>query len=125
MIWEETGERISILRKNKRLTKTQFGKMIGVSGQHIGRIERGINRVSVDMVADICKITGVSADYIIFGIANSVNDAMLNELSYDQIEIGLDILKRLAHMINTDNGNEKLINEVFRRQHTNINPLQA
>ena len=119
-MWKEVGERIGTLRRERKLTMAQLGKMIGVSGQYVGKIERGAHRLRVDLIANICKSTGVSADYIIFGITDhSATVAVLGELSPTQIEIGFDILKRLAQMINTEYGNEVLIQEILRRQPSN------
>ena len=117
MEWEEARARVGNLRRERRLTRAQFGEMIGVSGQYVGKIERGAHKLSVDLVAKICKTTGVSADYILFGVVDPfAATSVLNDLSPTQMEIGLDILKRMVQMINTKNGNEALIQEVFRRQ---------
>ena len=116
MIWEEVGKRIKTLRCERKLTQVQFGKLVGISSQYVGRIERG-QKLSGDLIAIICKEIGVSADYIIFGVVDPLsNIALLSELSSEQIEIGFSILKRLAELINTENGNELLIKEVMRRQ---------
>ena len=116
-MWKEVGKRIETLRRNRELTRTQFGKLIGISSQYVGRIERGLHKVSVELIALICKETGVSTDYIILGSVNPLtNINLLSELSKDQIEIGFDILKRLAEFINTENGNELLVKEVMRQQ---------
>lgn len=119
----QVGERVGRIRKEHRLSRAQFGKMIGVSEQYVGMLERGAYKISVDLITKICHITGVSSDFILFGVINPLKDptavATLSGLSYEQIEIGLDILKRLAQLINTEDGNEALIQEVFRQQHSN------
>jgi len=117
MMWEEVGERIENLRLDRRLTQAQFGNMVGVSSQHVGKIEKGLNKLSVDLIAVICRETGVSADYILFGISDPLSDiALINELSHEQIEIGFSIIKRLAEFINTENGNELLIKEIMQQR---------
>jgi transcriptional regulator with XRE-family HTH domain len=98
------------------LTQAQFGKLAGISRQYVGKIERG-QKLSAELIAKICKETGVTADYIIFGIINpNFKVSLLCDLSLEQVDIGLDIIKRLAKLINTDYGNEILIKELMKRQ---------
>lgn len=114
MIWTEVGARIANLRLSKGLTQRQFAELIGVSRQYVGKIENG-ERVSAELISTICKSLLVSTDYIMWGTALSVYDNdLLCELSSEQIEIGFDILKRLAEFINTEQGNEILIKEMMR-----------
>ena len=116
LIWDDVGKRIRNLRRDKKLTQEQFGKMFGISRQFVGKIERG-QKLSVELLADICKETGVTIDYIVFGIVDPMADiVLLSDLSPEQIGIGFDILKRLAKLINTNSGNEILIKELIRRQ---------
>jgi len=119
MLLENVGERIEKLRKERNLSKSQFGKMIGVSGQYIGMIEKGASNISVELIAKICNITSVSADYILFGSVDSELDNMINtlhHLSNEQIRIALDIVKKVAQLVNTEGGNEALVKEVAAQQ---------
>lgn len=120
IVLTQVGERVGIIRKDHKLSRAQFGKMIGVSEQYVGMLERGVYKISIDLITKICHMTGVSADYILFGVASHLNDSAetLIGLSSEQIEIGLDILKRLAVLINTADGNEALIQEVTRQLHS-------
>jgi len=118
MIWIEVGQRIQDIRSGKSLTQAQFGKLFGVSRQVIGNIERG-QKLSVELVADICKKTGVTADYILFGSDLLLSDfPLLSDFSAEQIEIGFDIIKEIAKLIRTKNCNELLIKELMRRYQT-------
>ena len=115
MKWTDVGKRIERLRRSRGLTQEQFGNLIGVSGQYASRIERG-GRVSAELIEVICKKLGVSADYLIWGSSDPLaNIGALHELSKEQVELGFDILKRLADFINTENGNEALIKELMHR----------
>lgn len=117
MIWEDVGKRIKNLRCERKLTQAQFGKLIDKSSQYVGRMECG-QKLSVELIAVICRETGVTTDYIIFGIADPLaNIELLSDLSPEQIDIGFDILKSLAELINTNNGNELLIKQLMRRQY--------
>ena len=125
IVWEEIGNRISTLRRERKLTQAQFGELLGISRQYVGRIEAG-QRLSVDLISVICKKIGVSADYIIFGSVDTLDDMVsLIELSPEQISIGFDILKKLADFINTDGGNEALIRGVLAQQRIMANELNV
>lgn len=116
MTSNEVGKRISDLRRDKKLTQAQLGKLLGISRQSVGKIEKG-QKSPGDLIPVMCRKIGVSADYIYFGIANPLADIeLLTDLSSEQIEMGFDILKKLAEMINTTNGNEALIKEVMKQQ---------
>ena len=120
MLWENVGERIGKLRKERNLSKSEFGKIIGISGQYVGMVEKGANSISAKLIVKICNATGVSADYILFGVIDSEQDVAaavsLYGLSSEQFQIALDIIKKVAQFINTDGGNETLIQEVYAQQ---------
>ena len=117
-MWAEkaVGERIEKLRKEHDLSRAQFGKRVGLTEQHIGRIERGQHRISGETISRICCELGVSSDHIIFGVDNTTAADALGGLSWIQVEIALDLLRRLAHLVYTDRGNNTLIQEVLRQQ---------
>ena len=117
MLWIEVGKRIADLRHDKSLTQMQFGNMLGISRQNVSRIERG-EKSPGDYIPIICEKTGVSADYIYFGISPLADIAFLNEFSQTELKIGLDILKRLAELLGTVNGNDLLMKEIMRSQTT-------
>jgi len=116
MSWEEVGKRIAELRCDKKLTQAQFGDLLGVSRQYIGRIERG-QKSPGDLIPVICKKTGVSADFIYFGTSDPLdNIRLLHDFTPAQLDMALDIIKRLVEMLYSPNGNELLIKGVMRRQ---------
>jgi len=116
MLWEEIGERIRKLRRNKNLTQAKFGELIGTSRQYVGQMERG-KPLSLEKIAVICEKTGATMDHIVFGTVDPLgNGDFLNDISIDQIDISFDILKRVAELIKTKNGNELLIKELMRDQ---------
>jgi len=116
MVWKEIGERIKTLRNERNMTQEQFGELIGRSSQYIGRIEKG-QKASVELIAAICKETGITMDYLVLGIENPAADmAILDGFSPEQIEISLDIIKKVTELIRTPNGNNLLIKELMRRQ---------
>ena len=117
MFWENVGKRVRELRNERNLSQTEFGNMLGISGQYFGKIERGKMNISANLIVKICDITEVSADYILFGIIepNRIAEA-LDGLSKEQIQIVLEIIKKVANFIITDGGNEALIQKVFNHE---------
>lgn len=98
----EIGKRIKNIRENMNMTKESFAKQLGISGQYLGMVERGKSYLSIEKLKILCDITNLSADYILFGKDNNIkNDTkeILSEFSDDQLEIGCDMLKKLALFI--------------------------
>jgi len=119
MIWEEAGARIKKLRLDRKMTQAQFGKLLGISRQHMSKIENGniLSVRQVEHIAAICEKTGVTLDYIVLGIVDPLADAnFLDDLTAEQIDISLDVLKKVAALVKTKSGNDLLIKEIMRRQ---------
>ena len=99
---EEIGKRIKDIREGMNMTKENFAKKIGISGQYLGLIEHGKNYLSIEKLKVLCDFTHLSADYILFGKdENVVNDTKnrLSEFTDNQIELGCDMLKKLALLL--------------------------
>ncbi|OWP85591.1 transcriptional regulator [Flavobacterium covae] len=60
----ELGENIMLLRKKKGLSQADLGKIIGTSGDVIGRYERSNLTPSIDVVTKIADALEVSIDYL-------------------------------------------------------------
>lgn len=71
------GDNMMLMRKKKKLSQADLGKLIGTSGDVIGRYERGDIKPSVEVVSKIADALEVSVDYLI-GKTDLVidNDAM-------------------------------------------------
>lgn len=59
------GDNMMLIRKKKNLSQAQLGKMIGTSGDVIGRYERGDIKPSIEVVSKIADALEVSIDYLI------------------------------------------------------------
>ena len=114
MTKELIGERIRKLRNEHNLSRRQFGKIIGISEQYLGTVEKGARGLSVDSIVRICNKMNVSADYLLLG-ADLSADA-LDGLSQEQIEIIIDIIRKMVQFANTEDGNEVLIRQLMRQQ---------
>lgn len=63
----EMGERITVRRKEKRLTQEQLAEKMGVSLQTVSNIECGKKSTKPENIAKICAILNTTADYILLG----------------------------------------------------------
>ena len=69
----ERGKRIKHIRENElKMNKTQFAKLIGVSGQFLGLVEEGKGNLVYRSIRKLRNLSGHSADYILYGIDDNV-----------------------------------------------------
>ena len=118
-MWEQqVGERICRLRKERNLTRAEFGELVGMSERYVGKIERG-STITIAAIANICNKIGVSADYLIFGSPDLMSTAAkLSELTREQVQITLDIAVNVIKFLSTETGNNALIQEVMRQKNS-------
>lgn len=64
MDYSALGKRVRISRKVLGLTQEKLAEIVDVSTSFIGHIERGTRKLSVETLASICKVLGVSADFL-------------------------------------------------------------
>ena len=64
---KEIGSRIQTLRKNKKLTQEQLAEMLHISTSNLGKVERGLQGMSLDLLIDIADLFEETLDYIVFG----------------------------------------------------------
>lgn len=58
------GERLTLVRKRKKLSQSDLGKKIGIHGDAYGRYERGEVRPTIEMAVKIAQALEVSLDYL-------------------------------------------------------------
>ncbi|MFW6005366.1 MAG: helix-turn-helix domain-containing protein, partial [Desulfonatronovibrionaceae bacterium] len=59
MLVQQFGNRLRFLRSLKNFTQCQLAEEIGISVQHLGRIERGNSAPSFSLLGRICQVLGV------------------------------------------------------------------
>lgn len=94
----EIGKRVMEIRTKMHMSKNEFAKLIGMKNQYLGTVESGQKGLTVEKVISICNTTGVSSDYILFGIDNTIeNNAkkLLSKYSSDEINTSFEILRDL------------------------------
>lgn len=64
---KESGKRIAKLRKERGLTQEQLAEKLNISTSNLGKLERGLQGLSIDLLVEIRWFFGVSTDYILFG----------------------------------------------------------
>lgn len=64
---KEIGQRIRVLRKEKRLSQLELSNKLNINMDHLSRIENGNKGMSLDLLTEFSKYFFVSTDYILFG----------------------------------------------------------
>ena len=64
---KDSGMRIAELRKQKGLTQEQLAEQLNISTSNLGKLERGLQGLSIDLLIEIGIFFGVGTDYILLG----------------------------------------------------------
>ena len=59
------SDRLAFARKQKKIRQADLGKMVGTSGDIIGKYERGENTPSIEVATKIADALGVTLDYLV------------------------------------------------------------
>lgn len=62
---KDSGMRIAELRKQKGLTQEQLAEQLNISTSNLGKLERGLQGLSIDLLIEIGIFFGVGTDYIL------------------------------------------------------------
>lgn len=73
-------ERIRKAREDAGYTREKFAELLNVSVSYMAEVERGRSAVSVKTLIAICKLLGLSADYVLFGGERDEDAARLDKL---------------------------------------------
>ena len=96
----ERGKRIKNIRENElHMNKTQLGKLIGVSGQFLGLVEDGRGNLVYPNLKKLVKISGHSADYILFGLDDTLVEntkKLLDNYTDEQIIESIELIKKIS-----------------------------
>lgn len=74
-------ERLTLVRKRKKLSQSDVGKKIGINGDAIGRYERNEVRPTIEMATKIAQALEVSLDYL---VGNT--DIEIDKFTLDRIQ---------------------------------------
>lgn len=59
--------RIRKAREDMGYTREKFAELLDVSVSYLAELERGRTGISVKMLTKVCRVLGLSADYVLFG----------------------------------------------------------
>ena len=97
------GKRIKEIReKELRLSKTDLAKQIGISSQFLGLVEAGKGNLVYRSIKRLRDLSGHSADYILYGLDDSVLDKTkkyLVEFDENELTKALELLKDLSILL--------------------------
>lgn len=88
------GDNMMLLRKKKGISQAELGKMIGTSGDVIGRYERGDISPSIEVVSKIADALEVSMDYLI---------------GKTKMELDADTMRRFEDISSLSEDNKKFV----------------
>ena len=63
----EIGSRVRSRREELRLTQEELARELGVTHQHVSRIEAGQAAPSLELLVKLSRAFGVSADFLLTG----------------------------------------------------------
>ena len=75
------GERIQKTRKSKGMTQDVLAERLGVSIGYVSQVERGITKISLDLLAAISSILHCDIAELISGSAVNSSEYMENEIT--------------------------------------------
>ena len=73
----EIGKRVSKLRELQGLNQDQYSERINISRSSLAKIEIGHRLPSLEVLADIADFSGVTLDYLVFGIRSNEKNKKL------------------------------------------------
>lgn len=74
------GERLTAVRKSKKLSQAEIGKLMGINGDAVGRYERGEVKPTIEMALRIAQALEISLDYLTGNADLEVDKATLKRM---------------------------------------------
>ena len=79
--YEIIGARIKSSRRELRMTQEMLAEALDVSVGYVSQVERGVTRISLDLLAEISGILGCDIAYFVSGTAVNGGSYMKSELA--------------------------------------------
>ncbi|QMU64615.1 MAG: helix-turn-helix domain-containing protein [Flavobacteriaceae bacterium] len=93
------GSKITLVRKQKKLSQSELGKLANVSGDIVGKYERNEMKPSIDTAHRLANALNVTLDYL-------VGDS-------DTVLFDKDITKRMEAIINMESEDKKALFKIL------------
>lgn len=96
--------RIRMIRKKKNLSRAEFGRILGVSGDVINNLERGRVKHTEHMIKLICSEFNVDYDWLKFGIGEMFQEndnstmAAIDAILTGEDEFAKKLFKEFANL---------------------------
>ncbi len=71
--YKDMGLRISLRRKDLRITQKALSQKLNISNNHLCAIEHGNAVPSFDTLVNLCDVLGVSPNYLLYGSLHHSN----------------------------------------------------
>ena len=78
---DKTGKLIAKLRKEKHLTQSKLGEMLGISDRSVSKWERGISFPNVSLINDLSNILGIDPAVLLDGKTKEEYAATIEEIN--------------------------------------------
>lgn len=72
--------RIRNAREAQGYTRERFAEKLDVSVSYLAELERGRTGISVKMLIKVCRVLGLSADYVLFGTERETDGEILDAI---------------------------------------------
>lgn len=82
------GARIKQLRKARHMTQEQLAETLDITVKHISSVERGVARMSLEKMVDLCKALDTGMDYLVLGRTPLGGDVPLPESIIEVLRSG-------------------------------------
>lgn len=73
------GQRVKQLRKHLEMSQTEFGSNINLKQAAVGMIENSRRQPTDRVIADICRVYGVSENWLRTGEGSMIEEKTVNE----------------------------------------------
>lgn len=74
------GNRIKENRKHAGITQEKLAEKLSVTVGYVSQIERGITKVSLDTLSNICLALNCNIEYLVAGVSIGSNEYLCNEI---------------------------------------------
>lgn len=72
------GEKIRLLRTQRKFTQNKLGEMLGIDGKRISYYENGTHVPSTEVLIKLSEIFGVTMDYL---VRDNAENLVINKIS--------------------------------------------
>lgn len=95
----DMGARIKEIRKKRYMNQEELAEQIGIgTAQQMSKIERGMVGISLHKFRDICRVLGIEADYLLFGISSRNVETVINKYTEQMTDEQLNTVTELVRV---------------------------